>query len=169
MPLDIDAIIDRTEWTRDEGYAYYEFLRCIALAHGGEPTVVEFGTRWGLSTRAWSEHARRVITFDYKPCREIAEENVIVYKGDCEEQYKAWDCPFADIVYLDADHSYEGLMRHIDLVMPHSTIILVHDTVADPRSAAAVSRYERDHRCVTFPLLKGFTLIESRHTYGSYL
>jgi len=160
----------RTVWSMNQAFDYFIFLnamaRCMARSH-----IVECGTEHGLSTLAFALTGKRVFAIDIAHLSETREalkrfQNVVFLDGDvCEvgNRLKADGLEF-DFVYLDAEHSTEGVLREFDTFAEANTI-LIHDTVLDPRARRAVELLVEKHpnrQFFTFPFLKGLTLSISR-------
>lgn len=60
-------------------------------------------------------------------------EQVIVIRSHSEDAARDWDRPI-DLIFIDGDHSYEGVKRDWELFVPHVKpfgIVVFHDTMWD--------------------------------------
>ena len=91
----------------------------------GEAVVMDEGTH--LSHQIWETNTKGL-----KSCR--------FFKGDshskvCEQWLKDLGIPKFEVIWIDGDHSYEGVLKDAILMIPYCdkhTFVLFHDTVACP-------------------------------------
>jgi len=110
-------------------------------------TVIELGTRSGVSTIAWLyalEDRGELYSVDIDPCPELGDYPhwTFLQGDDCSvEVYDA--LPTADIVFIDTSHEYQHTLRELALyrwlVRPGGKIVL-HDTeLAYPENVAGAA------------------------------
>lgn len=130
---------------RDRGFnmaGFVPFLYSIAREHvKGLRTIVEIGTRGGISTNAFlyglrdRGHSNAYLnSFDIADCSgvvtdETLKKNWKFTQGDSKTV--AWDKEI-DVLLIDGDHSYEGVKADYERWMPfvkEGGLILMHDVL----------------------------------------
>jgi predicted O-methyltransferase YrrM len=79
-----------------------------------------------------TEHLRKAGVSDY----------VEIIRKASEEAARGWSQKI-DLIFIDGDHSYEGVKRDWELFLPHLTefaVVVFHDTLWDLQSDAKLSR-----------------------------
>jgi hypothetical protein len=103
--------------------------------------IVEIGSYKGKSTVAMLESGNQVIAIDHWEGSEGLKmtgneydefirntkgyDNLVIIKGDSVESAKYVDK--ADMVFIDGDHTYEGVKRDIEAWSPKTKMICGHD------------------------------------------
>jgi predicted O-methyltransferase YrrM len=97
-------------------------------------TVIELGTRSGVSTVAWLHglpEDGRLYSVDLDPAPTIDDERWTFIQGDDLSTEVVEQLPVADIVFIDTCHEYEWTLSELNLyrwcVRPGGRIVL-HDT-----------------------------------------
>jgi predicted O-methyltransferase YrrM len=113
----------------------------------------------------WNDH-ESVDTFEvinyHLRVLEVTDYVEIVRKTS-DEAAKAWSRPI-DMIFIDGDHSYEGVKRDWDLFVPHVRpfgVVVFHDTLWDirpdpkfpPRADMGVPRFVDELRVQGYPVL----------------
>lgn len=165
----LTEIIEKTVWSQEEGRLYCGVLAGIAVAHSVN-TVLEFGTRFGLSAYAWNSTGADLFTIDVEECRFARDKlptkpSITFLRGDCVEtaqQLLKRETGIIDLCYLDAEHSYDGVIKEFCCVVEYCRLIVIHDTIADERAKKAVGMLELDYwdrwKFCTLPHLNGITV-----------
>lgn len=152
------AVTDRPQSGAIEGFLHPIEERCLQWAAAQVPqggTIVEIGSYHGKSAvnlahavtkkgnRAtvycvdtWRneniEQARNLDVFDRFTANTARHSGVIVpLRGRSEEVGARWDKGPIDVLFIDGDHSYAGVVRDVEAWMPHlrpGGIALFHDT-----------------------------------------
>jgi cephalosporin hydroxylase len=166
LPKEAARIIDKTIWRNEDGEAYFLFLHSLGKCYSPK-MIIECGTEFGLSTIAFASAISGFVhTIDLNQRKDTKEilgnyPNIVFHRGDVieigENILKRNDPEF---VYLDAEHSTQGIIREFE-VFSASPVILIHDTYPNDRADIAISFLEAKYpekKYFTFKFLKGFTL-----------
>lgn len=109
-----------------------EFLYENAVKIPKKGIIVEIGTFQGASAVVLAKTQRQIFTIDryeefddYHPTT-LAEvkdklkefESITVLKGESESFAKIWNKPI-DLIFIDGNHSYEGVKQDIENWLPH--------------------------------------------------
>jgi len=107
---------------------------CEVLGDWRPKGVIELGSLNGRSTAFWALMADRVWTIDIVNRYDVIRENlkklgledkVLIKVADSKTCY--WDI-WADVVFIDADHTYEGCMADIKRWTPYARkMVCGHD------------------------------------------
>lgn len=106
----------------------------VALALKSE-TVIELGTRGGVSTVAWLyglEGHGHLWSVDISAPPKLSYDNWTFVRGDdCSPDVLDQLPSEADVVFIDTSHAYEHTLRELDLYVPRvkpGGRVLLHDT-----------------------------------------
>ena len=114
----------------------------------GRRSALEFGCEFGYSAIALSNFFNHVTTvdlfgqlaYDGRPMRDVARENVDCYANItlCErsshefiaecERHPTYGTIAWDLIHIDANHTYEDVMREGTWAIEHSPVVILHDT-----------------------------------------
>ena len=114
-------------------------------------TYVEIGVQGGRSlwiAKQLAKEGVNIIGIDIDP-HTPSDPNVIFIQGNSREVYKTWDKGEIKLLFIDGDHSYEGVKADVEnwypLVSSPGTI-LFHDFRADITPVIrAVSEFADNH------------------------
>jgi len=175
--------------------AYYNLLFAVAVA-ARPRLVLELGTGPGVSSLAFLRalqywNARRpseqgvlhTCDINANAIRRLARfgKLVVPHLKATDRLAEEWgaDPRLVDLLYIDADHSYEQSLKDFEnfcsFVVPNG-LILLHDTFPltkaheQPRYSGSVwrtaraikDRHRDDYESMTFPHLNGVTLVRRR-------
>ena len=101
--------------------------------------VVEFGVRFGYSTKAFIEaKPKLLISYDIDPCdlnmdelKRLAKENGVKWVFRQQSSHGTV-IPKCDLLFVDADHTYESVKKELELHKDKAKTIAFHDTVSFP-------------------------------------
>lgn len=129
---------------------YLHLPRFVALCEEVEAkTVIELGTRGGVSTIAWLYGLEKtdghLWSVDIDPAPEFSHERWSFLQGNDLDPEIVRQLPDAEIVFIDTSHQYEQTLAELNVykwkVKPGGRIVL-HDTeLAHPMGVAAIPRY----------------------------
>ena len=114
------------------------------LREHAKGTVLEIGTRWGISTAALllgvAHHGGHVWSVDMEDCSQLypGEANWTFLRADSNAQHTMVlkdiglrDDTFSiDLLFIDGDHSYAGCMADLTAYAPWAKVVAVHDTAS---------------------------------------
>lgn len=132
-----------------ETLAEQEALLTYAAAVPAKGTIVEIGAEFGMSASLFCKFADisvRIYSVDLFPgnLMNVHQANLSAarmggrsrqLKGDSAQIGRAWSLGKIDLLFIDGDHSYEGVQRDIAAWIPHvkpAGIVIFHD--AAPKS-----------------------------------
>lgn len=134
---------------QDHGQDFFEYMPyCKAVGRG---IVLEIGVRGGVSTAAFLlSKAEEVYSVDIDPrCAELYkghEKWTFIYSDSKDHVTVRSAFPSSiDILFVDGDHSYEGLKADLDNYHDHvkpGGLILVHDVA--PWNSAIITQEQID-------------------------
>ena len=88
-------------------------------------------------------------------------DQITIVRSTSEDAAKIWDLPI-DLIFIDGDHSYEGVKRDWQLFVPHMKpfgVVVFHDTIWDivpterSRADMGVPRFVDELRQQHFPVI----------------
>jgi predicted O-methyltransferase YrrM len=123
---------------------------------GTNTSLCEIGTYTGVSASLFAETCGQVVTIDQRVLPGLEDvvaryDNLQLLVSLSEDAVKSFDDETFDVVYIDADHSYESVKRDIASWRPkvkRGGVLCGHDYVADVFENMVVptdSRAEFEH------------------------
>jgi predicted O-methyltransferase YrrM len=159
------------------GELIYALVRALKPEH-----VVETGTHKGFSTLMVAQalkdnqrgHLHTIDIVDYgvmAECGRFGLENQVTFiVGESSAVIPSLigRIPRIDFLWLDADHGTDSVLREVEAATPllgTGSYIALHDTISDPREAAAVREIVRIHprwQHLSFVTARGFEVMHVR-------
>ena len=137
ITLDLDMgykVGDMLGGTEDM-HEHQDYLTHLAT---GMDTVVEFGVRYGCSTRSFIKaKPKRLLSYDIVMCSnkdelsKLAEENGVEWAFTKASTHDI-EIPECDLLLVDAEHTYASVKRELELHKNKAKLIAFHDTVSFP-------------------------------------
>jgi predicted O-methyltransferase YrrM len=138
-------------------------LAAAALVPEGG-TIVEIGAEFGMSASLFCKVARanvRIFSIDLFPgdLMYVHQANLQAarlagrskqIKGDSSQVGRAWQIGAVDLLFIDGDHSYEGVKRDIAAWIPHvkpGGTVIFHDAAPDTNKQPHLLHHEV-HRAI---------------------
>lgn len=137
-------------------------------------TVIELGTRGGVSTIAWLYGLERtdghLYSVDIDPAPELTHRRWTFLQGNDLDPQIVKQLPDAEIVFIDTSHDYQQTFAELNVyrwkVKPGGRIVL-HDTeLAHPYGVATLPRYPVKTAVEEFCNEQGFTWTNHPECFG---
>lgn len=140
---------EKARTTPSDFWEHVSFVADLVVEHDAK-TVIELGTRTGVSTAGWLYGLARTgghlwsVDLDPEPDLGISEGWTFL-QGDDLDPKVFGRLPVADIVFIDTSHDYNQTLAELNVyrwkVKPGGLIVL-HDTeLARPLGTAVLPRY----------------------------
>jgi predicted O-methyltransferase YrrM len=135
-----------------------------------EGNILEIGVRHGASTCAFlagvEENGGHVYSVDIEDCSQLfsGHPQWTFIQGDSKDKTLKGVLPdHIDVLYIDGDHSYEGVMSDLLCYVPMAHFIMVHDANENenPGVLRAVREYATsyEHDLTIIPESHGLAII----------
>jgi predicted O-methyltransferase YrrM len=138
------------ERTNQSKQGLHEFCQFLSNKLGGlsDKRICELGSWTGCSAEIFASYFGQVVCIDRwesgdksdisskyrmsdveKIFDERAEknQNIVKMRGDSASELSKFDNGYFDIIYVDADHSYNGAKRDIEIALKKGKLITGHD------------------------------------------
>lgn len=133
--------------------------------------ICEIGSEWGMSASLFcyaadssvSIHCVDLFPIDYRGDMQMNHalnlhyagfsQRVFYLRGDSSEIGKIWQGGAIDLLFIDGDHSYNGVLRDIEAWLPHIAkggIVAFHDTAAPTNANPHALHFEVDQALATW-------------------
>lgn len=145
---------DKWMWcvNQTDNFGHYAMILYLLIKNEKLKTIVEIGVNDGFSTKymlkAAAESDARVYSVDIKDCRNVVNNILRKWwyfkKSDSSDYGLSWRKKNIDLLFVDGDHSYAGVMNDLSSWYPNVVkggYIIMHDCLPGSDVEAAMDNF----------------------------